>query len=139
MHYYAKILKKEGSYLVSFPELANINTYGNTLSEAVQNAEEALNGSLESDFERGFSLPEPKEHRGRGYHQVPVLPHLEIAFTLRKLRTGKSQVEIAHSLGISYQAYQKLENPRKCNPTIKTLEKIGTTLGRKLEVSFSQL
>jgi len=53
------------------------------------------------------------------------------------MRTGKSQVEIAHSLGISYQAYQKLENPRKCNPTIKTLEKIGTALGRKLEVSFS--
>jgi len=137
MHYYARILKKDGAYLVSFPELANINTYGNTLSEAVQNAEEALNGSLESDFERGFSLPEPKDHKGSGYYQISVLPHLEIAYTLRKLRTGKSQGEIAHSLGISYQAYQKLENPRKCNPTIKTLEKIGTALGRKLEVSFS--
>jgi antitoxin HicB len=137
MHYYAKISKKDGAYLVSFPELVNINTYGNTLSEAVQNAEEALNGSLESDFERGFSLPEPKEHKASGYYRIPVLPHLEIAYTLRKLRTGKSQVEIAHSLGISYQAYQKLENPRKCNPTIKTLEKIGTALGRKLEVSFS--
>ena len=137
MHYYAKIIKKDRTYLVSFPELANINTYGDALSEAVRNAEEALNGSLESDFERGFTLPEPKEHKGSGYYRIPVLPHLEIAFTLRKLRTGKSQGEIAHSLGISYQAYQKLENPRKCNPTIKTLEKIGTALGRKLEVSFS--
>ena len=137
MHYYAKILKIEGTYLVSFPELPNINTYGDTLSEAIKNAGEALNGSLESDFERGFSLPGPKEHKGHGYYQVLVLPHLEIAYTLRKLRTGKSQGEIAHALGISYQAYQKLENPRKCNPTIKTLEKIGTALGRKLEVSFS--
>jgi antitoxin HicB len=139
MHYFAKISKEDGVYLVSFPELVNINTYGNTLSEAIENAEEALNGSLESDFERGFSLSEPKEHKGNGYYQIPVFPHLEIAYTLRKLRTGKSQVEIAHSLGISYQAYQKLENPRKCNPTIKTLEKIGIALGRKLEVSFSQL
>jgi antitoxin HicB len=137
MHYFAKIVKTEGSYLVSFPELPNINTYGATLSEAVQNAGEALNGSLESDFERGFTLPGPKEHKGSGYHQVLVLPHLEIAYTLRKMRTGRSQVEIARALGISYQAYQKLENPRKCNPTIKTLEKIGTALGRKLEVSFS--
>jgi antitoxin HicB len=137
MYYYAKIIKKDGSYLVSFPELENINTYGVTLAEAIRNAEEALNGSLESDFERGFSLPEAKEHKGSGYYKIPVLPHLEIAYTLRKLRTGKSQVEIAHSLGISYQAYQKLENPRKCNPTIKTLEKIGAVLGRKLVVSFS--
>jgi antitoxin HicB len=137
MHYYAQISKEDRTYLVSFPELTNINTYGDTLSEAIQNAEEALNGSLESDFERGFSLPEPKEHAGKGYYKIPVLPHLEIAYTLRKLRTGKSQGEIAHSLGISYQAYQKLENPRKCNPTIKTLEKIGAALGRKLEVSFS--
>jgi antitoxin HicB len=137
MHYYAKISKKEGAFLVSFPDLANINTYGETLSDAIKNAEEALNGSLESDFERGFSLPAPKEYKGSGYHKIPVLPHLEIAYTLRNLRTGKSQGAIAHSLGISYQAYQKLENPRKCNPTIKTLEKIGTALGKKLEVSFS--
>jgi Uncharacterized conserved protein len=139
MYYYAKIIKKDSNYLVSFPELENINTYGVTLAEAIRNAEEALNGSLESDFERGFSLPEAKEHKGNGFYKIPVLPHLEIAYTLRKLRTGKSQVEIAHSLGISYQAYQKLENPRKCNPTIKTLEKIGAVLGRKLEVSFSNV
>ena len=137
MHYYAKIVKKEGAFLVSFPDLKEINTYGETLPEAIKNAEEALNGSLESDFERGFSLVPSKEHKGTGLYQIPVHPHLEIAYVLRKLRTGKSQVEVAHSLGISYQAYQKLENPRKCNPTIKTLEKIGTALGRKLEVSFS--
>ncbi|MBN2036993.1 MAG: helix-turn-helix transcriptional regulator [Chitinispirillaceae bacterium] len=53
-------------------------------------------------------------------------------------RTGKSQGEIARLLGISYQAYQKLENPRRCNPTIKTLEKICASMGRKLEVSFSE-
>ncbi|MCU0609353.1 MAG: type II toxin-antitoxin system HicB family antitoxin [Chitinispirillaceae bacterium] len=137
MHYYARISKKDGSCLVTFPDLENIATYGKSLPDAIKNAEEALNGSLESDFERGFSLPEPKTYPKTGYYKIPVLPHLEIAYTLRKLRTGRSQTQIAHDLGISYQAYQKLENPRKCNPTIKTLEKIGTVLGRKLEVSFS--
>jgi antitoxin HicB len=137
MHYFAKILKKEGAFIVSFPDLKNVNTYGETLNEAIKNAGEALNGSLESDFERGFSLPEPSEYNSKGFYKISVLPHLEIAYMLRKLRIGKTQGEIAHSLGISYQAYQKLENPRKCNPTIKTLEKIGNVLGRKLEVSFS--
>jgi antitoxin HicB len=137
MHYFAKIVKREGVFFVSFPDLENINTYGESLDAALKNAEEALNGVLETDFERGFSLPEIKEYQVKNYYSIPVLPHLEIAYMLRKLRNGKSQMQIARSLGISYQAYQKLENPRKCNPTIKTLEKISAVLGRKLEVQFS--
>jgi len=39
-------------------------------------------------------------------------------------------------LGLSYQAYQRLENPRKANPTIKTLERIANVYGRDLKISF---
>lgn len=137
MLYYAKIIKSEEVYLVSFPDLPNVNTYGETFDDAIKNATEALNGCLETDFERGFSLPEAKVHKGRNFVVINVQPHIEIAYTLRKLRKGRSQISIAQELGISYQAYQKLENPRKCNPTIKTLEKISNTLGRKLEVNFA--
>jgi len=137
MVYYAKIQKSDGFYIVSFPEFKNINTYDETLEDSLKNAEEALNGALESDFERGFKLPEPKIKKGKSYFPIKVVPHLEIAYNLRKLRKSKSQVEIARKLGISYQAYQKLENPRKCNPTIKTLEKISLILGKDLQVSFT--
>jgi antitoxin HicB len=137
MHYYAKIRKSDGVFLVSFPEFKHINTYGDTVASAINNAEEALNGAIESDFERGFSLPQQKEHPGKSFHKIPIQPHLEIAYSLRKIRNQKTQSEVAKALGISYQAYQKLENPRKCNPTIKTLEKISYVLGKKLEVVFS--
>ncbi len=137
MHYFAKISNEDGEFLVTFPDIDNVITYGDTLKEALINAEEALNGVLESDFERGFSLPQPREFKGGNYYPIAILPHLEIAYTLRKMRKGRSQSEIAEALGISYQAYQKLENPRKCNPTIKTLEKISSVLGKKLEVRFS--
>jgi len=40
------------------------------LPKAVRNAEEALSGSLESDFERGFYLPEAKDHKGNGYYKI---------------------------------------------------------------------
>jgi len=136
MHYYAKIVKEDDAYLVSFPELPNVNTYGESLEDALKNAEEALNGAFESDFERGYKLPESVEHHGKSYHLVKVLPHLEVAFRLRSLRKNESQIEIAKKLGISYQAYQKLENPRKCNPTIKTLEKLSSIFGKELQVSF---
>jgi antitoxin HicB len=137
MEFQALLQKKEGAYLVSFPDFPSINTYGTSLDKALINAREALNGALESDFERGYRLPEPLDFTGkRGYHPIRLLPHIEIAYELKKLRNGHSQSEIARRLGITYQAYQKLENPRKCNPTVKTLEKIGAVLGKDLVVSF---
>ncbi len=136
MYYYAKIVKEDGAYLVSFPDAPNVNTYGDTLEGALENAREALNGALESDFERGYTLPDAVARQGRNMHPVEIAPHIEIAYQLRRLRRGHSQKEIAGKLGISAQAYQKLENPRKCNPTVKTLEKIGNALNKKLEVRF---
>lgn len=134
MVYYALIESDNDSYIVSFPQFPNINTYGKTLKEALKNAEEALNGCIESDFERGFEIPEPKSYGGKNYYEIPLRPHIEIAIMLRKLRKDMSQIELAKKLGISYQAYQRLENPRKCNPTIKTLEKISKVIDKKLEI-----
>lgn len=137
MEYFANVIFSENVYLVFFPEFPNVNTYGENLKEALYNASEALNVCLESDFERGYLLPEFNNHSGGNFHRITVKPHIELAYTLKNIRENKSQVEIARLLGISYQAYQKLENPRKCNPTIKTLEKIGNVLGKKLQIRFA--
>lgn len=138
MEYFARIRKDGPHWLVSFPDFPNILTYGSDTSQALAHAEEALNGVLESEFERGFRLPDPRDFSSkRGYRAIPVQPHIEIAYALRRLRNGHSQSEIARRLGISYQAYQKLENPRKCNPTVKTLERIGSVLGKRLSLSWT--
>lgn len=132
MTYTAIIKKNNGSYLVEFPDIPNINTYGNDIDDAIKNAKEALNGCLESDFERGFILPRQRQSKYRNAYAIEVAPHIALAYQLRKIRNGMSQSQIAKKLGISYQAYQKLENPRKCNPTIKTLEKISNVFGKNL-------
>ncbi len=134
MYYYALIDKEGDDFIVSFPQFEQINTYGKTKEEAIRNAEEALNGSIESDFERGFEIQDPHEYKGRNYHNIFIHPHIEIALRLRKIRDKKSQIELAKELGISYQSYQRLENPRRCNPTVKTLEKIAKIFNKELEI-----
>jgi len=136
MVYYALINKEEDYFNVSFPQFQKINTFGETIEEAVDNAEDALNGCIESDFERGFEIPEPKIFEGKDYHKISIRPHIEIALQLRKIRDKRSQIELAKELGISYQAYQRLENPRRCNPTIKTLEKIAKVFKKDLEIAI---
>ena len=68
---------------------------------------------------------------------IPVAPHVAVAVMLRTLRADRSQNEVARQLNISYQVYQRLENPRKANPTIKTLEKIARVFGKRVDVGFT--
>lgn len=136
LSYAARIKKEADGYLVTFPDFENVMTYGLTTEEALVNAEEALNGCLESDFERNFKIPEPSRVTGKNVHQIPVAPHIAVAIMLRTLRADRSQMEVAKQLNIAYQVYQRLENPRKANPTIKTLEKIARVFGRRVELGF---
>ena len=62
--------------------------------------------------------------------------HIALVAQLRALRGERSQTEIARKLGLSYQAYQRLENPRKSNPTVKTLERIADVFGGKLLIQI---
>ena len=136
LSYPAHIVKEDDALLVTFPDLENVVTFGTTIEEAIQNAEEALNGCLASDFERNFSIPEPSNITGEEIHRITVAPHVAVAIMLRKLRADATQVEIARKLDISYQVYQRLENPRKANPTLKTLEKIARVFGKHVELGF---
>jgi antitoxin HicB len=136
LKYPAHIVKDDDVYLVSFPDLENVSTYGATIEEALANAEEALNGCLESDFERNFSIPDPSASDSDEVRQIPVSSHIAVAILLRKLRADRSQIEIARQLRISYQVYQRLENPRKSNPTLKTLEKVARVFGKRVELNF---
>jgi antitoxin HicB len=137
LSYPALIEKSDASFLVTFPDLANVATYGSSLEEAVVNAEEALNGCIASDFERNFSIPAPSSLSGDLVFQIPVAPHVAVALMLRSLRADRSQIEVARQLNISYQVYQRLENPRKANPTIKTLEKIARAFGKRVDLRFA--
>lgn len=136
LSYPAHIEKEDDAFLVTFPDLENVATFGATIEEAIQNAEDALNGCLASDFERNFSIPEPSNIAGVGIHSITVAPNVAVAIMLRKLRADESQVEIARKLNIAYQVYQRLENPRKANPTLKTLEKIARVFGKHVELGF---
>jgi len=35
-------------------------------------------------------------------------------------------------MGVKYQVYQKLENPKTANPTLKTLKKLEVIFGQEL-------
>jgi len=48
----------------------------------------------------------------------------------------RPQSEIADRLGLSYQAYQRLENPSKSNPSVKTLQRVAKAFGKRLKIEL---
>jgi antitoxin HicB len=127
-------IEKEGSeYIAQFPDMPNIVTCGFSHEEALVMAKEALDGVLAADMAQGLEAPPPAFDGG---YPVAVANHIAIALQLRALRGSQSQTEIARKLGLSYQAYQRLENPKRANPTIKTLERIAGVFGKELTVTI---
>lgn len=133
MFYHCTIEKEDAMYIAQFPDMPNILTYGFSHEEALAMAKEALDGCLEVALAKGRAIPEPGCTEG---YPITVANHIAVAFQLRKLRGNLSQTDIARRLGMTYQAYQRLENPLKSNPTIKTLERIAHVFGRQLEIQI---
>jgi antitoxin HicB len=130
--------KEDKSYLVEFPDLEGCFTEGASLDEALKNAKEALSGYLASIFERGYVIPEATMPKGKNIHFIEPEAEVATPIMLRRIRDEKklNQTQAAKKLGISYQAYQRLENPAKCNPTIKTLERVAKVFEKQLHVEF---
>jgi len=131
---YNCVIEKQGDvYIAQFPDMPNIMTCGFSHEEALHMAKDALDGVLVVDIAQGKEVPPPQFAGG---HPISVANHIAIALQLRALRGSQSQTEIAKKMGLSYQAYQRLENPKRANPTLKTLEKIAGAFGKELSVTI---
>jgi len=131
--YPAHIWKEDNNtFSVEFPDLPGCFSSGNTLDDAKAQAEEALTVYLESLDSRSISIPAATTISGADIY--PIAPTLNVAFaiTLKQEREkqGLTQKEVAKKMGVAWSAYQRIENPRKTNPTLSTIEKLQKVFGR---------
>ena len=132
--YPAKFVKAaEGGYIVEFIDMPSCVTEGDTLEEAKAMAKEALSAMLYSLDSRKMIIPEPSDKKGRGIYYIE--PELNIAFaiTLKKERErmGLSQKDVAERMNVNWAYYQRIENPRRTNPTLKTIDKLQKIFNRQ--------
>ncbi len=139
--YYAILEKDEDSVLVQFPQYPNVNTYGFDWEHAEEMAQEALSLALEVDFERGYKLPrvkKPRAKKGQKVVFIPLEPEVRTAYMLRAWReeANFTQKQMAKRLGVSYQAYQRMERPGRSNLTVSTLERVARALDKQLVIEM---
>ena len=109
-------------------------TYGNTLEHTKSMAAEAISGLLESYLEHGDKFTIPKGKSSPDWYDIEIEPAMAFALWLRNARISNNMTlaEVAEKMGVKYQVYQKLENPKTANPTLKTLKKLETIFGQEL-------
>lgn len=137
MNYIAKFFKDGDGIGVEFPDVPGAFTCADTMDEARDMARDVLNGVLSVMLDRKDPLPvaRTKADPRKGLEAVPVDDRLAVAYTIFEARRGKSAAEVARKMGISRQAYQRLEDP-KASLTVATLVKAAKALGKQLDISF---
>ena len=125
----------DGSFLVSFLDLADTFTEGKTKEEAMFNAAEVLSAMLAWRLDEAKDVPAPTQ-KIKGAHYIAPDAKTQAAMLLRLARGERSLSELARALETSWPAAKRLENPSHW-PSLKTLDRAAAALGKRLVLPSS--
>lgn len=124
MEYHFKIHKEDDGFWAECVELKGCRTQANSREELDSAMTEALNLFLSESDDSLVQFQSPKKAVGKNIASVEVDPGVAMALTIRQTRLKKklTQNQMKDLLGIkTLSNYQRLEDPKKANPELKTL------------------
>lgn len=116
----------DGAYSVQVPDLDGCFSWGETVNEALSNAQEAISLWLQDAATGKGEVPTPSDIDTK-YWVAPSLDvRVPILLRMRRKEFGWTQKGAAEQLGVTYQVYQRYESPKVANLTLRTLSKVLT-------------
>lgn len=101
----------EGGFTVTFPDIPEAITQGDTEEEAAAMAEDALVTALSFYADAAQPLPRPSTPKGRPLAYVPPLVAAKLALHDAMAAAGVSNVALARLLGTDEKAVRRLRDP----------------------------
>jgi antitoxin HicB len=123
----------EGGWTVTFPDVPEAITQGDTAEEVAAMAEDALVTALSFYTDRGQPLPHPSPANGRPLAVVPPLVAAKLALHATMIETGMSNVVLGRQLGLEEKAVRRLRDPLH-QSHIGAVDKALRLLGKRIEV-----
>lgn len=124
----------EGGWTVTFPDVPEAITQGDTEEEVAAMAEDALVTALSFYTDDGQPLPHPSAAKGRPVARVPSLVAAKLALHDAMLDAGVSNVVLGKRLGLDEKAVRRLRDPLY-RSHIGSIEAALKMLGRRVELS----
>jgi antitoxin HicB len=132
--------QEDNKFFVTFPDFEEAITEGESLEEALFNAEEVLTLTLEGRIEESKDIPLPnseKSNTGTAYKIYPS-PRVQSALLVRFIRSQKSLSELARSLDTSWPSASRLEDPHHWS-SLRQLNRVAEIFGNRLVISFESI
>lgn len=108
MFYAVKITHDDRGYLVTFPDIPEAITCGDTIESSKEEALDALITAFEFYFEDERTIPMPTVHKDLEYIEVPLSVWAKVLTLNTMLEKRISQVELARKMGVKKQEIQRI-------------------------------
>lgn len=128
----------EGGFTVTFPDVPEAITQGDSESEAAAMAEDALVTALSFYTDAAEPLPRPSPANGRPLAYPPPLIAAKLALHDAMLAAGTSNVALAKQLGTDEKTVRRLRDPlhqSRINQLDAALRALGKRLGIVVEAA----
>jgi len=132
MRYPINLEPCDGGYVVSFPDIPEALTQGDTREEALAMGLDALVTSFDFYFEDNQHVPGPSDITG-DFVEVPASVAAKVLMLNAFIDSGLTQVELALRMGVKKQEVTRLFDLHH-STKIDTIQKALLALGRRLEL-----
>src|SRR5271167_3950585 len=130
---YELTAQPEGGFTVTFPDVPEAITQGETEDEAAAMAEDALVTALSFYTDDAKPVPHPSPLRGRRVAHVPPLVAVKLVLHDAMLAAGVSNAVLARRLRVDEKVARRLRDPLY-KSRIDRVDKALRTLGKKIEL-----
>ena len=133
---YELTAQPEGGFTVTFPDIPEAITQGETEEEAAAMAEDALVTALSFYTDNAKPLPHPSPARARRVALVPPLVAAKLVLHDAMVAAGVSNVDLARRLGVDEKVVRRLRDPLRTS-RIDRVDKALRCLGKRIEITVS--
>jgi len=127
----------DGGFVVTFPDIPEAITQGETREEALKMAQEALETALEFYFEDKRAVPAPsKARRGQDVIELPASLSAKILLLNEMLAQNVRPAELARRLSTTPQVINRLTNLQHTT-RIDGIDAALRAMGKRLEIRLA--
>jgi len=123
--------KKDGGFVVTFKDIPEAITQGETVEDALAEAADALEEAIAGRIQRGDPIPEPTLGASLAKVPVPAQTAAKAALYLALRETGITKSELAARLGCDEKEVRRLLDPRHSSK-LPRIQKALAILGKGL-------
>lgn len=128
--------KKDGGFVVTFRDIREAITQGDSIEEALAEATDCLEEAIAARIDERLDISYPSQLEDSEYLvAVPIQTALKAALYLAMREAGITKVELARTLNTNEKEIRRILDPHH-GTKLPTIERALSALGKQIEINL---